>query len=201
MSDINAVKVNLEKKGYMVSVFDTKEQAAEYLAKQISPDETVGIGGSITVEQLGIYDVLTARGNTVFWHWKTPEDETAARKGSVAADVFLSSANAITEDGRMINIDGTGNRLAALLFGPGRVYIIAGENKLRGNFDDAMEYVKLSGCVQNARRLGLKLPCALTGKCVDCDSPQRFCRGTLILDRCMGSHPMEVILVRESLGY
>ena len=138
MADFSKVKQNLERAGYAVSCFPTAAEAAAYLNGQID-GVTVGIGGSLTVEQLGLYDALGAH-NTVWWHWRVPEGMTPneVRDRAALCDVYLSSVNALAETGELINIDGTGNRLAATLYGHKKVYLIVGENKLAESYDAAL---------------------------------------------------------------
>lgn len=201
MDDFAVVAAALKKHGFSVKTFSTGAEAAAYLLETISPEESVGIGGALTVKQLGMADSLAERGNTVHWHWNVGKDEAAAaRSAALVANVYLCSANAVITDGRLLNIDGTGNRLAAMLYGPGRVYVVAGRNKLAGNYDEAMQRVKNVACPGNALRLGLDTPCAALGYCTDCDSPRRMCRGTLLLERAPYGHSMEIILVNEDLG-
>ena len=107
----------------------------------------------------------------------------------------------ILPDGRIVNIDGFGNRLAATLYGPKKVYMIVGENKLADTLDAAMDRIKNVSCPRNAKRLNLKTPCAVLGRCTDCSSPDRMCHATLILDRKPNAHPMEILLVAQELGY
>ena len=191
----------LKGRGFAVECFGTKEQAAQYLLEAIG-ERSVGIGGSISVEQLGVYDALKARGNEAYWHWKAPEDMDGARTKAINSQVYLCSANALLCDGRLINIDGSGNRLAATLFGPEEVYFVVGRNKLvDGDLEEGIARAKNIACPQNARRLGLSTPCAVTGKCANCASAQRMCAGLLVLEHAMSSHPMHVLLVDEDLGY
>ena len=198
----NELRLCLEKKGYTVHILESAEAVKVYLLETISPTATVGIGGSITVRQTGVDQALTQRGNPVHWHWTAEPGEVAqARYLANGAQVYLTSTNAITAKGQLVNIDGFGNRVAAMAYGPGKVFVIVGQNKLCPDLESAMERVKQVACPQNARRLGLDTPCAHTGKCVDCASPQRFCNATLILDRCPGSHPIEILLVSDDLGY
>ncbi len=199
---LKALEEKLTHCGYAVRILDNAEAVRDYLLQSIAPTATVGIGGSISVRQTGIAPALEQRGNPVFWHWTAEKNAmNQARIQANRAEIYLTSTNAITKKGQLVNIDGFGNRLAAMAFGPGKVYVIVGQNKLCEDLETAMERVKQVACPQNARRLGLDTPCAHTGKCVDCHSPQRFCNATLILDRCPGAHPMEIILVREDLGY
>ena len=199
LSDLQAQLLQL---GYTVRILGSAQAARDYLLESIDPTATVGIGGSISVRQTGIAPALEQRGNPVFWHWTAgPEAMAKARMDANRAEVYLTSTNAITVKGQLVNIDGFGNRLAAMAFGPGKVCVIVGQNKLCEDLETAMDRIKQLACPLNARRLGLDTPCARTGKCVDCHSPQRFCNATLILDCCPGSHPMEILLVREDLGY
>lgn len=192
----------LEKRGFSVILFARGEEVKTYLEKKIPENAEVGIGGSVTIEQIGIYESLGQRGNQVHWHWKTPEDMYGARTKASAADVYLCSANALLADGRMINIDGTGNRLAGTLWGPKQVYIVIGKNKiLQGGIEEGLQRIRTKACPPNAKRLGLKTPCAITGKCNDCASPQRMCGAITILEQKLGSHPITVILVDEELGF
>lgn len=196
--DIEKTVENLKKRHFEVSRFETREEAAEYLASQIH-DTTVGIGGCTTAKQMGLYEKLTAAGNDVAWHWVTPGDETL--KKELDAKVFISSANAIAETGEIINIDGKGNRLAALAFGKKRVYIVAGVNKLCDDFDSALYRARNVAATQNATRFDVKTPCKIDGKCHDCRSPQRICNALLVLwGPLMEMESVEVVLINEELG-
>jgi hypothetical protein len=188
------------KEGFHVEYFDTGAEAAAYLAGRLH-GKTVGIGGSKTVEQLGLYELLS-RDNTVFWHWKAPGPETIAK--AAAAQAYLLSANAISETGEIVNIDGAGNRVAASLYGHETVFFVAGVNKVMPTLEAAMTRAKNIAAPLNAKRLGKKTPCALSSemRCYDCQSPDRICRATVIIDgRLLGVGEMELILVGEELGY
>jgi hypothetical protein len=123
-----------------------------------------------------------------------------AREKAAKADVYLTSTNAVTENGQLVNIDGTGNRVAAMIFGPKKVFVICGINKIASNLDTAMQRIK-ENTYKNARRLKLKTPCAETEKCNDCRSPQRMCNITTIIERKPNKTAMEVIIIKEELGY
>ena len=192
----------LKKRGFLTIECDNAEDAKKYLLNEIPPDKSVGIGGSVTIEQLQIYEDLINRGNTIYWHWKPQNDIFTERMNASSSDVYLCSVNALLTDGRMINIDGTGNRLSATLWGPKQVYIVIGKNKIvDGGLDDGIDRIKSVACPENAKRLGLNTPCALTGKCNDCSSEQRMCNATLIIEKSLGSHPITVLIVNEELGY
>ena len=117
------------------------------------------------------------------------------------ADVYLAGANAVTLDGKLLFIDGTGNRTAAITFDPGRVILVIGKNKLAADENAGFHRIRTEACPLNARRLHLRTPCALTGRCTDCASEQRMCNVFLTLERCPGAHPVEVLLVDEALGF
>ena len=159
---------------------------------------SVGIGGSKTIEKLGLYERLSET-NDVYWHWRTPGAETLRQE--VGADYFLSSANAISEDGEILNIDGNGNRVAATLFGHKKVFIISGTNKICPDFDSALHRARNVAAVLNAKRFDIKTPCKLDGKCHDCRSPQRICKALTVLWGPMGGMETEVVLIGEELGY
>lgn len=196
------LKKNLIKRGYDVSIFDTADEAKEYLLKVIDKKSTVGIGGSMTIKELAIDEELQNRGNKVLWHWTAPaKEKKAVRESAGNADIYLCSSNAVTKDGQLVNIDGTCNRIAGMLHGTGKVYMVIGVNKIAKDFEEAISRIKNVACPANAKRLGLNTPCAKTGHCTDCTSSDRMCNATLILDRKPGSHPFEILLVNQEMGY
>lgn len=188
---------NLESRGFRVSHFSSSADAAKYIAAGIN-GKTVGIGGSKTIEALGLYEKL-AESNTVFWHWKTPGRETL--KSASLADIYLSSANAISEEGEIFNIDGTGNRLAGTLFGHEKVFIIAGTNKLAPDFDTALKRARNEAAVKNCARFGKKTPCQIDGKCHDCRSDERICKALTVLWGPMNGMETEVVLIDGEFGF
>lgn len=200
--DLESVCRRLNQRGFQASAYDSGAQAARALLEQIKPHSTVGIGGSVTIQALGISRKLRDKGCTVFWHWEA-EDDSAAREAAFQADYYLLSANALGEDGVVYNIDGTGNRVAATLFGPAKVIMIIGRNKLvPGGYEDALQRIRQTACPQNARRLKLQTPCAVTGACTDCKSPQRMCAAVVALQkRPSGKPSFHVLLADEDLGY
>ena len=203
MERIQLTADNLNKHGFCAQVFDTAEEA-KAAALQLIGEGSVGFGGSITVRDMGIYETLQEKGNAVYWHWKAGAPAELPQKfaGAKAADVYISSANAVLESGALLNIDGTGNRVANQFYGPPRVIVIAGENKISANFEEGLARIKREACPPHAKRLNLQTPCAATGKCNDCSSPQRMCKVTTLIERppnaCKEVH---VFLVKESLGY
>ena len=179
--------------------FATGQDAAQWLAAECS-GKTVGIGGSMTAKAMKLEELLP-RTSTVYWHWLTPGPETLAN--AATAQVYLTSVNALAETGELINIDGTGNRVASTIFGHEEVYFIVGVNKLAPDYDAALWRARNVASPKNARRLGKKTPCAVRGdKCYDCKSPERICRALVVLwERPTGIGRAEVVLVNEPLGY
>jgi L-lactate utilization protein LutB len=193
---------SLKKNGMNPSYFDDSDSAVNYLIGNISSEATVGIGGSMTVKSLGIPEKLIERGNKVYFHWleSTPSAMDEAREKASRADVYLSSTNALTEEGKLVNIDGLGNRVASMIYGPKKVYILCGINKITKNLDEALQRIK-DNTYKNARRLKLETPCAYTEKCTDCRSPQRMCSVTTIIERRPYKTDFEVIIIGQELGY
>lgn len=192
----------LEKHNMKSIYFENPDSAVNYLMESIDNEATVGIGGSVTVNSLGIPQKLIERGNKVYFHWleNTPEGMDKAREKAQKTDVYLSGTNALTEDGKLVNIDGLGNRVASMIFGPKKVFIICGINKITKDLDAAMRRVK-DNAYKNARRLKLDTPCAHTEKCNDCNSPQRMCSVTTIIERRPYKTEFEVIIIGKELGY
>ena len=195
------LREKLEKNGFAVSVFATGEDAAAYLNEQID-QRTVGMGGSMTIAELGLRESLS-RHNVVFSHGFTPAPPAQVQQLAAGAEIYLLSANGIAGDtGEILNIDGTGNRVSSSLYGHRKVYLLAGRNKISPNFHSALQRVRNVVAPKNAQRLGRKTPCAARGdRCYDCDSPERICRGLVVLYKKMGSMDMEVVLVDQELGY
>lgn len=196
------VAENLKDLGYQVSIFDTKEQAADYLCGQIQ-NTTVGFGGSMTLREMVLYDRL-AETNTVHWHWQPQGDTTVPQTRMLARDtqVYLSSVNGLAETGEIINIDGSGNRVAETIFGHKKVYFVVGKNKLAQDYDKALWRARNIAAPKNAFRLKTKTPCAEMGdQCYDCKSPARICRALSVLWCAPTGSQYEVVLVKEDLGY
>jgi len=193
---------NLTEKGYSVKECQTKSEVADYLDK-ILDNTTIGIGGSMTVEELGVYDKLVTH-NEVAWHWNVKSDIPPEKRVQKAAEakVYITSANGIAESGEIVNIDGNGNRVASTIFGHEKVIFVIGENKIAENLEKAIWRARNIASPKNAQRLKRKTPCAVKGdKCYDCKSPERICRALSVFWTRPYSAEMEVILVHESLGY
>lgn len=200
--DFSKVKPALEARGYQVSAFSTAVEAAQYLNKQID-GKSVSFGGSMTLEQMGLFESLSVH-NELVSHWHVPQGKSAdeVRTQAMTTDVFLTSANGVAETGEIINIDGTSNRVGGTLFGHKKVYFIVGRNKLAPDYDAALWRARNVAAPKNAQRLGVKTPCAAQGDhCYDCSSPQRICRALVVLWEAVKSCETEVVLIDEDLGY
>lgn len=195
------LKAKLEQNGYTVSVFSTGAEAADYLAGEVK-GMSVGLGGSMTLKEMGVEERLQAN-NTVYWHWNSTQDPQESLRNAMTTDVYLLSANAIAEDtGEILNIDGTGNRVSSSLFGHKKVYFVAGKNKVSPDYESALFRLRNVVSPKNAQRLGRKTPCAAKAdKCYNCDSPERICNALVVFYKKIRSMDVEVILIDEELGY
>lgn len=198
MEELEKINGNLISRGFKSRIVTSLAEARE-AALSIIGGGSVGMGGSLTVEQCALYDALAARGNAVFWHWK---GGPAAKEGASRADYYVCSANAVTEDGVIVLTDGSGNRISALTYGPRNAILIVGANKAVRDIPAALSRIRSARCAgANARRLGLSTPCALTGECSDCSSPERICSVTAFFERPPKDlREFFVILVREEAG-
>jgi len=194
---------SLSRNGFETHIAEDAREAKRLVLQLIPSGSTVGIGGSVTIRELGIIEELERQGYRVVHHWvkASPEDLDELRRRELTADVFLCSANAITIDGKIVAIDGVGNRVAAMSFGPRMVILVIGVNKIVRNLEEALSRAKNVAAIMNWRRLGLQTPCVETGYCIECDAPSRGCRITLILDRRPSRTEYHVILVKEELGF
>lgn len=193
----------LRGRGFETLIFNTGAQAVEYVRKDIPQGNSVAFGGSMTAKQLGLSDLMREDGHTVLWHWEAaPENRPAVLREAMLADTYICSANALTDDGLMVQIDGTGNRVAAMCYGPKTVYVLIGRNKLvSGGYAQAVSRIKQVACPANARRLGLATPCAETGKCNAGACKRSMCHAFLALEGAPTGNHMKVILIDEELGY
>ena len=199
---VQKVLKNLEKRKIKAKYFETKEEARQAILKEIQPDATVGIGGSMSVKELSLHEDLMKAGNTVYWHWLVePSQMSDTRRSAATVDIYLSGTNAITEDGELINIDGVGNRVATMFYGPKKTIVLCGINKICPDLISAIDRIKKVACVKNARRLNRKTPCSITGECNDCQSEDRMCNITTIISGKPTELDLNVYIVGEELGF
>lgn len=192
---------NLKRRGYEVTIFDTGAEAAAYLNEAID-GRTVGFGDSETMLSMGLYDLLSAH-NEVRDPMHRPAGRTFRQvaRDTLLTDVFLTSLNAMSETGELVNIDGTGNRVAGSLFGHEKVYFVVSLNKLCPTLDDAVWRARNVAAPQNAARHGFNNPCAVKAdRCYDCSARDRICNALVVHYRKMRGIKMEVVLIRETLG-
>lgn len=189
----------LAKNGFKVKIFNNIVDIKEELLSKINLEDTVGIGGSVTIQELGIYEKLKERGNDVFWHWRKDVDSPLDKARN--ADIYLTSTNALTMDGKLVNMDGNGNRVASMINGHKDVFIIVGKNKICDDYGAAINRIETIAAPKNAERVNLKLPCRYIKKCIDCNSLDRMCKVETIIHRNPSHTQIHVYLVDKELGY
>lgn len=188
-------------KGYVVN---SKEELIEKIKDIVKEDELVGCGGSMTLFESGVIDLLrNGKYDFLDRHQEdlTPADMKEIFRKSFYADTYFTSTNAITESGELYNVDGNGNRVAAMLYGPDKVIVVAGVNKIVKDVNEAIERNKSICAPANAKRLSTKTPCEVTGHCMECSSPTRICCEYTLIKRQKTADRMHVILLNENLGY
>ncbi|MBI4330124.1 MAG: lactate utilization protein [Chloroflexi bacterium] len=201
------------KRNNMIAWFVPDRQTALSKALSLIPEgASIGLGDSVALQQIGLLDVLRREsklGNYRLFdryrHGISPEgveDDGLNKYRALTADIFLLGANAVTLDGKLVNIDGAGTRVAPLIFGPKKVIVVVGINKIVRNVEEGLRRIKEVAAPLNAARHASKLPCVRTGKCNDCSSPQRICCYTVIVDKAWGRDKgrINVIIVGEKLG-
>ena len=199
MADLEKTGKNLEGRGLRVHRFASGAEAAEFFVQTLH-GTSIGIGGSVTIDTLGVYDRLCGS-NEVFWHWKNHAPETRERAGK--AETYLCSANGVSENGEIVNIDGFGNRVAGTIYGPERVFLVVGRNKIAPDLTGAIDRARNIAAPLNARRLNRHTPCAVgEPRCHDCRSPEKVCGVmTVFFMPPTSIKEFHVILVDEDLGY
>ena len=187
--------------GYFVK---NKEELIETIEKIVDKDAVVSCGGSMTLFETGIIDYLREGRYKFLDRYEaglSKDDITEIYRKSFFADAYFASTNAITEEGELYNVDGNGNRVAAMIYGPDKVIVIAGANKIVKNEEEAIARVKSIAAPANTKRLNRKTPCATTGMCANCSSPERICANYVTIKRPVQKGRIYVIFLNESLGY
>ena len=203
-ADVQQVMRELEKNEFHAFYVPDGAAAKETVLKLVPAGKSVGVGGSVTIRDLGLVEELRQRGHTVYDHWDkslTPLQLKETLRGQRNCDVFLSSSNAIAKDGQLVNLDGSGNRVSCLTAGPEKVIVVASVNKITADVAAGIDRTKNLAAPENYRRKSMNTPCAKSGYCSNCRPPAKQCRALLIL----GARPrlipdFNVILVGESLG-
>ena len=192
----------LRKNGFDAVFLPDRESVRARILAECEKARSIGFGGSVSITELGIKEALAGSGKLLLDHGKVPPGEKQPiRLAQLTCDLFLSSANAVTLDGRLINLDGVGNRTNALTFGPGKIIIAAGINKIAADVQEGIRRIKTIAAPMNAKRLNLTTPCVASGLCEECDSPQRICRVYSIIERKPLYSDMTVLLCGEPMGY
>lgn len=196
MANFETLRKNLEENGFEVSCFATAAEACDYLDNKLD-GKTVGHGGSVTLQEMGLLDRL---GSHAVLYRHQPGNVPA---GAATAQAYICSVNGLAETGEIINIDGTGNRVSSATFGHEELYLVVGVNKIAPDYDSALWRARNIAAPLNAKRLGRKTPCAVRGdKCYNCSSPERICRAlTVLWKKPFGIKRAEVVLIDQDLGY
>ena len=211
---VEATLKNLKRNRMEAYYVDTKEQACDLVKTLVQPGATVSCGGSVTLKQTGVYDII-ASGDYDFLDrsaCKTAEETDALYRQVFSADAFFTSANAVTENGELYNVDGNSNRVAAIVFGPKSVICVCGVNKLVKNIDEAIRRVKTKAAPPNTVRLGIETPCAKTGACISlkqedpdmcagCHGDGRICCNYVVCAQQRHINRIKVIIIGEEYGY
>lgn len=194
----------LERNNFQAYVAEDKEQTLEILKTLIKKGDTIGLGGSVTLSELGAVELCRSSEYKLYDRYApglTPEQTAKVLRESLLSDVFITSTNAVTENGELYNVDGRANRVAAMLFGPESVVVIAGYNKIVKDLEAAEKRVKEIAAPMNCARLGRNTPCTKSGSCMDCKSEGSICADRVVMARQMTKGRVKVILVAEELGY
>ncbi len=193
----------LKKNNFEVVFVPDSKAAFEEVMKRIPDGSTVGVGGSVTLTQIGLLNALERRNVQLIWpvqQAKNMDERMELIRKSFSSDFFLTSTNAITEDGKLFNVDATGNRVGAMFIGPKKAIVVSGVNKIVKDIGAAEKRVREWVAPQNAKRLNRKTPCVETGVCADCSSPDRICNIYVTLAKKPARMEVVIILVGERLG-
>lgn len=198
------VVLALIRNNFQASYHHDRFEAMAEIQDEISPGSTVGASGSMTIRELGLLESLLLKGCRILDHNSpglTDPQKDNIRRSRLTCDFFLTSANAITLDGQIVNMDGAGTRVAPMLFGPQKVFVVAGVNKIVDNVQDGMRRIKQIVAPMNNRRRMRSNPCTQTGECVDCCSPERICNVTCIMHKRPLLSDIHVFILGEKLGF
>lgn len=195
---------NLEKNNMVGFYIENIDDLVLLLQKLIPQGSSVGCGDSLTLEQTGVFDFLRS-GNYVFYDKHksglTPEEKRSIYLQNFAADTFITGTNAVSEDGKLFNIDGNGSRVAPMLYGPAQVIVVVGRNKLTKTVEDAIERTRQIAAPLDALRLKKHTPCTKLNRCVDCKHEERICNDFVLITRQRVAGRIKVIIVNNDFGY
>jgi len=194
----------LTKNHFTATYVRNREEAVRQIIELIPLKATVGVGGSWTIQEIGLDNALATRGHTMFNHGMpglSPEESLAMRHKQLSSDVFITGTNALTLNGEIVNVDNTGNRVAAMIFGPKKVIIIVGVNKITRDIVEAQNRIELYAAPINNKRLNRPNPCVKTGECMDCEGLARICNVTTIFHKQPSLSDIHVFIIGEDLGF
>ncbi|RKD32462.1 lactate utilization protein [Thermohalobacter berrensis] len=202
MYNIEIIK-NFKSRNIEVTFFKTLEDVKDKILDLIPINSTVGIGNSKTLKEMDISRLLCERGNTVFDKTlaKSKKESKHIKKKSLLTDWYITGTNAISKDGHIVNIDHSGNRVAAMIYGPDNVIVVVGKNKICNTLQDAIDRVRNIAAPLNAKRAGYKPPCLELNKCVDCKTDQRVCFNLVIIEGQYEKDRMKLFIVDEEIGF
>jgi len=198
--NLDNLRDRFNKRGFNTVVCNDKQEAVHFVLEMfpVNNDMIIGMGNSLTLETLGLKDIWAEKVSAVYQHTPgCPDEET---KKALLADLYLTSANAVSNDGQIVNIDGTGNRVAATCYGPKQVIYVIGKNKIAESLEEAVKRARNTAAVKNAKRYNRKTPCVITGKCEDCLSAECLCSVMTIHRKPPYGLKTTVILVNEDMG-
>ncbi|WP_346913191.1 lactate utilization protein [Clostridium sp.] len=200
---VNKLKENFRMRNIEVEYFEALSEVKENILKIIDKECTVGIGHSATLQKINITDSLIERGNIVYDKElaKTREESKMLKKKALITDWYITGSNAVTIDGRIINVDHSGNRVAAITFGPDKVIVVVGKNKIVENVEEGINRVKNIACPLNAKRAGYNPPCVEINRCVDCTSKERVCNVLSIIEGQADKNRMKLFIINEECGF
>jgi len=194
----------LNKNNFIGVYCENQAAALEYILAEAQTAVTIGFGGSMTITDIGVRERLAELGKELLNHnapGLSMEEKLQVMRRQLTCDLFLASANAVTYTGNVISIDGNGNRVASMIFGPQKVILVVGRNKLVNTVDEGLKRIKSWCAPLAAKRLNYATPCAATGFCADCNSPQRICTITVVLERKPRLSDLRILVVNEDLGF
>lgn len=200
---LNRLKENFKLRNIEVKYFETLEDVKLYILDCIPTSCTVGIGHSVTLQKIDITNSLLERGNIVYDKElaKNKDECKVLKKKALTTDWYITGSNAISVDGRIVNMDHSGNRVAAISFGPDKVMIVAGKNKVVETVEEAIRRVKNVACPLNAKRAGFNPPCVTLNECIDCASKERVCNSLSIIEGQSESDRIKLLIVNEECGF
>lgn len=201
--DIESIMNNLAQRNIEARFFESLDEVEQELLRTIPVNAAVGIGNSQTLKKMGISEKLKDRGNVVFDKTLAPTKLEAKElsKKALLSDWYISGTNAISRQGHIVNIDHTGNRVAALIYGPEKVIIVVGVNKIADSLSAAIERAKNTAAILNAKRAGLNPPCVSLNKCVDCRSKERACYNLVIIEGQVDNDRLKIYIVNDNVGF